>query len=82
MSVSLDLFTGSAAQYDHEMLDRSARIEQAVENGNTELVLPPVTQPRSLVITQPGADPDQWMNRSLAEFFGNKDLELRVKPSR
>ena len=82
MNVSLDLFTGSAAQYDHEMLDRSTRIEQAVESGNTEVLLPAVTQPRSLVITQPGSDPDQWMNRSLAEYFGNKDLELRVEPSR
>ncbi len=82
INVSSDLFTGSAAQYDHEMLDRFKRIEQAVENGNAELRLPPVTQPRSLVITQPGPDPDQWMNRSLAEFFGNKDLELRVEQSR
>ena len=82
MKVSLDLLTGSAVQYDHEMLDRYTRIEQAVERGNIELVLPAITLPRSLVITQPGADPDQWMNRSLAEFFGNKALELCVEPSR
>lgn len=82
MSVSMDLLTGSAAQYDREMNDHYARIERAVENRNAELVLPSVTQPRSLVITQPGADPDQWMNRSLAEYFGNRDLDLRVEPSR
>jgi hypothetical protein len=44
------------------------------------LELPFVVIPKSLHILPLDSSPDHWMNRSLADYFGNAALDITVRP--
>ena len=68
--VSHDLWNGNAQAFDAALMERYERIEQARDEGATEVVLPrPSPLPESLRYLDASPDPGQWINRSLAYYF-------------
>lgn len=77
--VTADLLSGRMARYDAAVMDRHARVRSAVAAGAEEVVLPAYNEePRCLAIVQPRSDGDSWINRSLAQYFGNEELRIVV----
>lgn len=78
--VTTDLLSGRAARWETAMASRYQQVRGAVQRGDRSLELPPLDpMPRSLTIVQPGPDPASWLNRSLAQYFGNEDLRISVR---
>jgi hypothetical protein len=75
--LSYDLLFGRAARYDHAVAERYRLITLAVGSGeNGPLELPAIEPPRSLVVLPLNASPDHWVNRSMADYFGNAQLNI------
>ncbi len=75
--VTADLLSGRMERYDAAVMDRVGLIRTAVTTGVREVLLPPFhEEPRCLKIVQPGTDPDNWINHSMAQYFGGNDLRI------
>ena len=75
--LSYDLLFGRGARYDHAVVERYRLITLAVRSGkNAPLELPAIEPPRSLVILPLNTSPDHWVNRSMADYFGNAQLNI------
>lgn len=69
--VTADLATGRMSRYDAGMKERYALLTMAAKvEGEKEVVLDEVVQPRCLVVLPLRTDASNWMNRSLATYFG------------
>ena len=65
-----DLFTGRAARFDAQMEKRYALLT-ATPTGNDPVVLEKITDPpQSLYLLEIRDDPDDWVNRAYALYFG------------
>ncbi len=72
-----DLLSGRAGRYDRAITERYALIAAAIASGDgTRLQLPIVEPLESLVILPLSPSPDHWMNRSMADYFGNAQLNI------
>jgi hypothetical protein len=77
LAVDIDLLGGHAARYDASVEMRYDMVREAIEQGASEVVLPPLSdEPRSLNILPLNPSPDHWMNRSMADYFGKADLDI------
>lgn len=69
-----NLLDGSAARYDSELRERYAQIQKCTDEI---CVVPPLTVSPSILFHEDiGPDPDFWLNRPYAEYFGKKAIML------
>lgn len=79
--LSSDLLTGRFARFDAKVRSRYALIEAAKAKGEAALELPGLVDPPATAhYLDAGADPDGWINRSMAQFFGADALRISVQP--
>lgn len=78
--VTEDLVTGRMQRYDRAICQRYDLIQRAVQLGSGRVELPAIEAPESLHILPLDLSPDHWMNRSMADYFGNPQLDLIVSP--
>jgi hypothetical protein len=78
--VTEDLVTGRMQRYDRAVCQRYDLIQRAVQLGSGRVELPAIEAPESLHILPLDPSPDHWMNRSMADYFGNAQLDLIVSP--
>ncbi len=80
--VTSDLFSGRAARYDAQCLERYVLVQEAIASGASELDLEVLSDPpKSLSVLDLSVDPGHWMNTSLVLYFGGKHLQiLAVEP--
>ncbi|MBL7938753.1 MAG: hypothetical protein JNL43_05285 [Flavobacteriales bacterium] len=77
MDLTWELCDGTWARYGEAMDERYRMIGQAVREGAaSDLVLPVVQGPTSLNILPLDTSPDHWTNRSMADYFGNAQLNI------
>lgn len=76
--VTSDLLSGRAQRYDRGIQEGYGMITEAVRNGADHVELRPVEIPLSLHILPLDTSPDHWLNRSLADYFGNAALDITV----
>lgn len=79
--LSSDLLSGRFARFDAQVRSRYALIEAAKARDAGALVLPALVDPPSTAhYLDAGADPDGWINRSMAQYFGADALRISVQP--
>jgi hypothetical protein len=77
--VTSDLVSGRAARYDAQCMHRYDQVRQAIRSGASELELEPLNDPpKALSVLDLYADPQHWMNTSLALYFGGDSLHIRL----
>jgi len=81
LELSGELCDGTMVHYDEAMDERYRVIAQAASDGSTaDIVLPAVQWPSCLDILPLDPSPDHWMNRSMADYFGNAQLNIIAPP--
>ncbi|MDX9750708.1 MAG: DUF6056 family protein [Flavobacteriales bacterium] len=79
--VNADLFSGRAARYDRQMMERYDRVYAAVRNGAQEVAVPPLHDPpRSLAPLDLRTDPHHWINAGMAAWAGDPALRIVRRP--
>ncbi|HQW06218.1 MAG: hypothetical protein IPL64_17135 [Flavobacteriales bacterium] len=78
--VTDDLLSRRVGRYDRGTHEWYHLITGSVQSGAETLELPFVVIPKSLHILPLDSSPDHWMNRSLADYFGNAALDITVRP--
>lgn len=80
--VSGDLITGRLHEFDVLLLNRYAVIERAKQQHLTELELPRLAlRPHSLRYLDGSFDSGQWINRSMAYYFGADSVQIAIGPT-
>lgn len=78
--VSFDLLDGRLRGFDAQLSDRYRRIEQAKQEGLAEVMLPALNmEPRSIRYLDGGADPGDWINRSIAYYFQADTMRIIIE---
>ncbi|MCB2156665.1 hypothetical protein KQI84_17450 [bacterium] len=66
---------GKATPYDELLEARYARIEEALANGEMNLVVAPIEdEPETIHFDDITEDPEHWRNTACAEFFGLESI--------
>jgi Family of unknown function (DUF6056) len=74
-----DLVSGRMGEFDAQLGARYAAIERAKLEGRTDLLLPSLTtKPHSLRYLDGSFDGGQWINRSIAYYFGADSLWITI----
>ena len=77
--VNADLLSGRAARFDSEMNNRYKLLIQAGSLGAEEIRLNNLTvKPKSLSVYDISCNPDNWINKSYAGFYGLKRVRLKT----
>ncbi len=80
-ALTSDLLSGRMAQRNRALHQRYAMVRMAIDRGDATVVLPPLAPPvTSLRFLDAGPDPNHWINRSMAQYFGAPELILSVGP--
>ncbi|HRH38898.1 MAG TPA: hypothetical protein PK760_11160, partial [Flavobacteriales bacterium] len=78
---SFDLADGTIASFDRQLAERYGAMVDARAHHSTRLSVPAIHPlPRSLRYLDGGVDPEQWINRSMAFYFGADDMRIVVRP--
>lgn len=79
-ALTRDLFGGRMRQFDHQLQERYGRLRDADEQGEQRVILGPLRDPPSTFhFLDAGPDPSNWVNRSMAFYFGADSTEIIVE---
>ncbi|WP_224982610.1 DUF6056 family protein [Geomonas agri] len=74
VTVTKDLVSGDSLRYSREMLQRQSHVIQCADSQCTAQDV--TTRPASLYFYFIGSDPQGWVNRAYAAYFGKKSISL------
>lgn len=75
-----DLFSGRLRRFDAALRERYATVMAARDAGAKRLEVPKlIDPPASIRYLDAGPDPEDWMNRSLANYLGADSVRITVR---
>lgn len=78
--VTADLLSGRVERYDRLMHDRYGLVDLAIREGRDRVELPFIEAPAGLRVVPLDTSPDHWINRSMADHFGDARLDIIGRP--
>ena len=75
-----DIFYGKASNYNQQMVGRYEQIKEAVKAGRDTIYFEAISNPpHTVFVWDITADPQHWLNRDYAFYFGLGDKKIMLR---